>query len=299
MSQKYSSFFKTAFFFILVSFGVCTRFLLGNLYGVLVTMFVIRYNSEFLFGYPAYSFDELMVWLYALTDEMKIAIVSSLVTVVGFLVAYASATSNWRSQMLANVKLQASGELNAFFTEVGSLVTDCEIYASEALDTSDKVRKSKNKQEKLFLVSYQNGRGHEIDLKRKRLVAMSIQVHQFTGKYANLFLSMPWIQSNFDVAAKALNDVASKTWFSIPYAYPDDPDPVTTFLKQIDEQQLDNFKSSVAKNRILLSFYPGSAGGQLQSGIVPFNSISLFNLSRRVKEMYVTFEELRKAKHDS
>ncbi len=93
--------------------------------------------------------------------------------------------------------------------------------------------------------------------------------------------------------------MASKTWFSIPYAYPDDPDPVTTFLKQIDEQQLENFKSSVAKNRILLSFYPGSAGGQLQSGIVPFNSISLFNLSRRVKEMYVTFEELRKAKHDS
>lgn len=299
MTQKYSSMFKTAFFFILVSFGVCTRFLLGNLYGVLVTMLVIRYNSEFLLGYPAYSFDELLAWLYTLSDEMKIAIVSSLVTVVGFLVAYASATSNWRSQMLANVKLQASGELNAFFTEVGSLVTDCEIYVSEALDTSEKVRKSKNKQEKLFLVSYQNGRGHEIDLKRKRLVAMSIQVHQFTGKYASLFLSMPWIQSNFDVAAKALNDVASKTWFSIPQAYPDDPDPVTTFLKQIDEQQMNNFKTSVAKNRIFLSFYPGSAGGQLQSGIVPFNSVSLFNLSRRVKELYVTFEELRKAKLDS
>ncbi|EGQ9467415.1 hypothetical protein C4H03_RS15710 [Vibrio parahaemolyticus] len=299
MSSKYVPIVKTILFYICISFGVCARFLLGNLYGVLITMFVIRHFSEALLGYPAYSFEELMAWLDALSNEMKIAIVSSLVTVIGFLVAYASATSNWKSQLLANIKLQASGELNSFFTEVGALVTDCEIYADETIETSEKIRKSKDNHEKLFLVSYQNGRGHEIDLKRKRLVAMSIQVHQFTGKYANLFLSVPRVQSNFDTAAKALNEVASKTWFNIPVSYPEDTDPITTFLKQVNEEQLKVFKASVEKNRIFLSFYPGSAGGILQSGVVPFNGFSLFNMYRRIKELHSAFEELRKAKQDS
>lgn len=299
MNQKYLPFAKTTLFYLWISFTVLFRFLLGNLYGVLITMLVLRYFSESLFGHPAYSFDELMAWLHALSDEMKVAIVSSLVTVIGFLVAYASATSNWKSQLLANIKLQAWGELNAFFTEVGSLVTDYEIYASEILETSEKIRKSKNKQEKLFLVSYQNGRGHEIDLKRKRLVAMSIQVHQFTGKYANVFLSVPKVQSNFSIAAKALNEVASKTWFNIPRAYQEDTDPVTTFLTQVNKEQLTEFISSINKNRILLSFYPGSAGGILQSGVVPFNGVSLFNTFRRVKELHSAFEELRKAKQNS
>ncbi|HCH6005277.1 TPA: hypothetical protein NK076_001128 [Vibrio parahaemolyticus] len=299
MTLRYISVAKTVFFYMCISLGVCTRFFLGNLYGVLITLLVVRHFSESIFGYPAYSFDELMVWLRTLNDEMKVAIVSSLVTVVGFLVAYASATSNWKSQLLANIKLQAWGELNAFFTEVGTLVTDCEIYANETLETSARVRESKDHQEKLFLVSYQNTRGHEIDLKRKRLVAMSIQVHQFTGKYANLFLSVPKVQSNFDIAATALKEVASKTWFNIPFSYAEDTDPVTTFLKQVNEEQLNTFKKSVEKNRIFLSFYPGSAGGVLQSGIVPFNGFSLFNMYRRTRMLHSTFEELRKAKQDS
>ncbi|MDL2044902.1 hypothetical protein MT371_25675, partial [Vibrio parahaemolyticus] len=144
MSSKYVPIVKTTLFYVCISFGVCARFLLGNLYGVLITMFIIRHFSEALLGYPAYSFEELMVWLDALSNEMKIAIVSSLVTVIGFLVAYASATSNWKSQLLANIKLQASGELNAFFTEVGSLVTDCEIYADETIEVSEQIRKSKD-----------------------------------------------------------------------------------------------------------------------------------------------------------
>ncbi|MCU8395839.1 hypothetical protein M2G63_21090 [Vibrio vulnificus] len=299
MSQKYGSLIKTAFFYIIVSAGVCSRFLLGNIYGVLLTLLTVRYFSEDLFGYPPFSYSELIDWIYSLSGEMKVAIVSSLVTVVGFLVAYASATSNWKSQLLANIKLQAWSELNAFFAEVGTLVTDCDIYASEVLEASEKIRKSKNNNEKLFLVSYQNSRGHEIDLKRKRLVAMSIQVHQFTGRYANLFTSMPSVQENFDVAAKALNEVTSKSWFNIPVAYPEDTDPVTTFLQQVNETQLLDYKSSVDKNRILLSFYPGSAGGQLQSGIVPINGVSLFNMLKRSKQLYFTFEELRKAKRDS
>ncbi|MCG7588718.1 hypothetical protein [Photobacterium sp. OFAV2-7] len=262
-------------------------------------MLAVRYFSESIFGYPAYSFSELMEWLRSLSDEMKVAIASSLVTVIGFLVAYASATANWKSQVLANIKLQAWGELNAFFTEVGSLVTDCEIYATESIEAASKIRKSKDKHEKLFLVSYQYSRGQEIELKRKRLVAMSIQVHQFTGKYANLFFSVPKVQSNFDIASQALTEVASKTWFNIPLAYAEDTDPVTTFLKQIDEDKLNDFKSTVDKNRMLISFLPGSAGGILQSGVVPFNGFSLLNMYRRSKELHNAFEELRKAKQNS
>ncbi|MHC5791763.1 hypothetical protein ACYT6H_09220, partial [Streptococcus pyogenes] len=81
---------------------------------------------------------------------MKVAIASSLVTVVGFFIAYASATANWKSQLLANIKLQASSDLNSFFTEVNSLVTDLEIYAQDVVKSLDVIRDSSDDNEKMF-----------------------------------------------------------------------------------------------------------------------------------------------------
>ncbi len=290
------SYLKTVFFYVFVSLSVCIRFLIGNLYGIVITLMIVRYFSESLFGYPAYSFQELLVWGWGLSDEMKIAISSSLVTVIGFLVAYASATSNWKSQLLANIKLQAWGELNSFFTEVNSIISALDVYASQSLEASNKLRTSKNHQEKLSLVSYLNSRSYEIDAKQKRLVALSIQVHDFTGKYANLFISVPLVKSNFDVAARALGDITSRTWFTVPHAYPEDTDPVTTYLIQIDEDKMKQFRDIVEQKRALITFYPGSAGGVLQSGVVPINAFSLLNLFKGVKVVHYSFEEIRKAK---
>lgn len=252
--------------------------------------------SEYLFGFPPYSYYELIDWIAKLSEGMKVAIVSSLVTVIGFFIAYASATANWKSQLLANIKLQASGEINSFFTEVGSLVTDCEIYASDVIKSIEEIKSSSNEEEQLFHVSYLTERGQEIDLKRKRLVALSIQVHQFTGKYANLFISVPKVQSNFDTAAKALNDVATKTWFTIPFLYKESVNPINSYLEQINKDKLQYFIDTAQKNRVLLSFYPGSAGGVLQSDVVPFNGFSLLNMIRRSKILHDVFEDLRKAK---
>ncbi|ETJ85781.1 hypothetical protein [Vibrio parahaemolyticus] len=223
MNRSHKSLMQTIAMYSWITVGFCFRFLFGNLYGVLVTMFIVRAFSESLFGFPPYSTYELITWLYSS---------SSLVTVVGFFIAYASA--NWKSQLLASIKLQASSDLNSFFTEVNSLVTDLEIYAQDIVKSLDVIRDSSDENEKMFQASYFTELGQEIDIKRKRLVSMSIQVHHFEGKYSSLFISVPSVLPSFKRAASALNNVSSASWFYIPCAYRDDPNPVESYVSQID-----------------------------------------------------------------
>ncbi|GLR04451.1 hypothetical protein GCM10007906_20390 [Vibrio hyugaensis] len=229
---------------------------------------------------------------------MKVAIASSLVTVIGFFIAYASATANWKSQLLASIKLQASSDLNSFFTEVNSLITDLEIYAKDVIKSLDIIRSSTDENEKMFQASYLTQRGQEIDIKRKRLVSLSIQVHHFEGKYSSLFISVPSVLQSFRKAASALDDVSSVSWFYIPCAYRDDPHPVESYVNQIGKDKYEAFIRSVEKNRVLLSFYPGSAGGVLQSDVVPFNVFSLFNMFKNSRLFHSVFDEVRRAKKE-
>ncbi|EJG1188092.1 hypothetical protein [Vibrio parahaemolyticus] len=298
MNRSHKSLMQTIAMYTWITVGFCFRFLFGNLYGVLVTMVIVRAFSESLFGFPPYSTYELITWLYSLSDEMKVAIASSLVTVVGFFIAYASATANWKSQLLASIKLQASSDLNSFFTEVNSLVTDLEIYAQDVVKSLDVIRDSSDDNEKMFQASYFTELGQGIDIKRKRLVSMSIQVHHFEGKYSSLFISVPSVLPSFRRAASALNNVSSASWFYIPCAYRDDPNPVESYVSHIDRDKYESFIRSVNKNRILLSFYPGSAGGVLQSDVVPFNVFSLVNLFKNSKLLHGVFDEVRRAKKD-
>ncbi|MCX8788122.1 MULTISPECIES: hypothetical protein [Vibrio harveyi group] len=298
MNKSHKSVMQTIAMYAWITFAFCCRFLLGNLYGVLITTLILRTFSESIFGFPPYTLYELTGWLYSLSEEMKVAIASSLVTVIGFFIAYASATANWKSQLLASIKLQASSDLNSFFTEVNSLITDLEIYAKDVIKSLDIIRSSTDENEKMFQASYLTQRGQEIDIKRKRLVSLSIQVHHFEGKYSSLFISVPSVLQSFRKAASALDDVSSVSWFYIPCAYRDDPHPVESYVNQIGKDKYEAFIRSVEKNRVLLSFYPGSAGGVLQSDVVPFNVFSLFNMFKNSRLFHSVFDEVRRAKKE-
>lgn len=74
VNRSHKSLMQTIAMYTWITVGFCFRFLFGNLYGVLVTMFIVRAFSESLFGFPPYSTYEVITWLYSLSDEMKVAI---------------------------------------------------------------------------------------------------------------------------------------------------------------------------------------------------------------------------------
>src|SRR5690606_6154661 len=149
----------------------------GSIYGILLLALFLYFNSSSLLDISPYNFDQLIFWLVSQSESSKAALLGSFVTVIGFMLAYATATSNWKAELRAYLKLQAAGDIHVFFSEFSSLATDCEIYASSLARAVDTIQNGCTFDEATFLANYNLDQGKVFCQKRLRLVSMGSEVH--------------------------------------------------------------------------------------------------------------------------
>lgn len=291
MFDKLPPYLSVPIFYILVTVGFLYRFFFGNIFGIFVTALVLYYYSDFLLGITPLGFDGLMDWIVIQSESTKSALLGAIVTIVGFLIAYATATANWKSQLLANIKVQAAGELEVFFAECSKLATDCEIYANSLIQAVDKIKKGCPPEEAVFLAYYNRDQGQVFFQKRLRLVSLGIEVHRLHGKYNTLLISAPGLKSGLDLATKALERITDKLWIHVPFHIENDQNPVQTFVNQVNITECTALRSSVSDNHGEISFSSGGVRGNLMSIVVGFNVWSLFYLYKERKSFKQSISE--------
>ncbi|WP_345888366.1 hypothetical protein [Shewanella algae] len=267
------------------------RFFVGNIFGIFLLSLFIYMKGESFFGVQPYNLDQLMSWLVSQSEATKTALLSSFITVIGFMLAYATATANWKGQLLANLKLQAAGELDVFFAEYSKLATDCEIYASALAEAVDKIQKNCSIEDAVFLANYNRDQGQIFVQKRQRLVAMGIDVHGFQGRYSPLLLSAPGLKSSLDSAIAAVSSINDKLWINVPFHIHGDINVVQTFVNQVNVVDCLSLSSAVKKHHSELNFSAGSVRGNLMSTVVGFNIWTMFHMYRQSRDFYTSIKE--------
>lgn len=246
----------------------------------------LYYFTPVLFGYEPFDFQELILWFDKTSESIKSAILSSIITVLGFLIAYATATANWKSQLLAQIKLEAAGEIEKLFAEASDLATELCIYAESLVESVDKIQKGCSESEAEFSVQYQRERALELKEKRERFCDLSVNVHDLSGKYSNLLMSTPGVTSEFEAAKSALKNINEKVWFNFPVYIANDPNPIQSFVNQVNIQDCMNYVSVVNANQTELGFSAGSIRGNFMSTVVGFNFWTLFSLFANHRQFY-------------
>lgn len=278
-------------FYAFITFMFLLRFLIGNVYGIFLLCIIFYRNCATLIGITPFGFDELMHWLVIQTVTTKTAILSSFITVIGFMLAYATATANWKGQLLANIKLQAAGEIDVFFSEFSKLATDCNIYASALAEAVDKIQKNCSIEEAIFLANYNRDQGQIFIQKRQRLIAMGIDVYGFQGRYSTLLISAPGLKSGLVSATKAVEEINDKLWLNVPFHIQEDSNVVQTFVNQVNVADCLALSRAVESNHGELNFSSGSVRGNLMSTVIGFNLWSMFHLYREHKSFYETIND--------
>lgn len=291
MFSKFPPIISVPLFYAFITFMFLLRFLVGNVYGIFILCIIIYKNSELLLGITPLEFDGLMSWVVMQSESTKTALLGSFVTVIGFMLAYATATANWKAQLLANIKLQAAGELDIFFSEFSKLATDCEIYASGLADAVDKIQNNCTVEEAIFLVNFNHNQGQLFIQKRQRMIAMGIDVHGFSGRYSTLLVSAPGLKSGLDAATRALSAINDKLWINVPFHIHEDRNEVQTFVNQVNVADCIALKSAVEANHGELNFSSGSVRGNLMSTVIGFNIWSMYHLYSEHKNFYETIKE--------
>lgn len=280
--------FSVPIFYILITTGYLYQFLFGNIYGVFALSWLVYFNCESWFGITPLDFGGLMEWIVIQNESTKAAILSSTITVIGFLVAYATATANWKSQLLAQLKVQASGEIEVFFAECSKLATDCGIYANALVAGVNEIQKGCPSERAEFLAYYNREQSQLFLQRRERLISLGIEVHRLHGKYSTLLLSAPGLKSGLNFATKALKNITDTLWIQVPYHIQNDEIPVQTFLNQVNVTECILLKTAVDENHGELSFSSGGMRGNLMSTVVGFNFWMMYYLFKDRK----AFQEL-------
>lgn len=278
MFAKLPPYLSVPIFYIFVTSVYLYSFFFGNIYGIFAISWVVYFSSESLFGITPLSFDGLMEWVVTQSEPTKAALLGSIITVIGFMIAYATATANWKSQLLANLKVQAAGEIEVFFAECSKLATDCAIYAEALVKAINKIQKGCSADEAEFLTHYNRDQGQLFLQRRDRLISLGIEVHRFHGKYGTLLLTAPGLKAGLDLATNALERITDNLWIHVPYHIQNDQNPIQTFLNQVNVTECVTLKNAVDENHGELNFSSGGVRGNLMSTVVGFNFWMLYYL---------------------
>jgi hypothetical protein len=126
--RRLPSSFVSWLFFCVVPLTLIFRFLIGNVFGLLITSVLLYFGTSIFGESKPFNFAQLILWIDGLPIDSKTSAVASVLTIVGFLIAFQTATASWKAEALANLKSHVAAEIEQFFSEASRLTSDAEIY---------------------------------------------------------------------------------------------------------------------------------------------------------------------------
>ncbi len=224
---------------------------------------------------------ELAIWISESSIEIKTAVATSLLTIVGFLVAFYSSTISWRTQERMRLQMRAGEEIEKFFSDALSTITDLEIYVRRLRDTHQLISTAKDVEGARFKLDFVLGKTSTFLENRARLSSMSVDAHRLKGRYHGL-LSQTWALDNaLTDAINSLSEIADDVWLDAPEFSTDEPNKHELFLRFVDVDQCEKFLESCRRHHGAISALIGGISGTLAAPIVGYNLATLMGIIKQ------------------
>lgn len=271
-------------FLVFLTILVLFRFLTKTALGILCVVIALYIGAWVCNDTKPFDFHELILWLDSLDSGNKTAIASAMLTIIGFLVAFQTATLNWKHQALANLKLETAGEIEAFFSEASRLITNAKIYVRHLVETWDAIIQTGDTENNRFNVRHSLDRKPEFEAIRRKLSTMSVEVHRLLGKNFYLLSGIWGATNSLERANEALGEITGEIWITLPFVNSDHPDALNNFLEHVVRKDCVAFIQLCEKHYLSISRLTGGVHGSLLSPIIDFNLVNYVTLLARRTE---------------
>ena len=276
------------------SLSVLILFLSRTIFGALLTTLFLYIFAKQITGVAPFSFDDLLLWLHELPVEAKSGVFTSMITVVGFLVAFRSGAMIWRTQARDQLKLEAARELEQFFSEADSKLTGLEIYANELLKILSIAKENpldgRLKGDHAFLFE----RSAVAIETRARLSDMGVEVFRLQTKHHAVINSVWGASSTLDKAIRSFDELTDAIWISIPIRDDRFSDPLSNIIRMTDEKKTAEFVRLCDQKQAAIQGIVGGVRALLLAPILGFNATSLANFARQRQQVKAIADEVAK-----
>lgn len=253
------------------------QFFTGNIHGIFILLSTIYFLVPIFTDIKFLTFSELILILDSTPDNFKYFITSSMLTIIGFLIAFQSATKNWKDQLQANMRLDASRDIDHTYNRVTYLINQIKIYADQFIKLGTKLESHGITNETFFEIVYFSQQGQKFIQDRNELSNINISIQSMYGRYATILLSHKNTLKNLHLANKHISSVTDKMWILIPSINPQSNTLDKDFLRYYDHNQLKSLSKQCETSSQAISGLAGSVTGQLNSKIMDFNFWFVFS----------------------
>ena len=274
---------------LLTNFGIgclaltmALRFLLGQLYGVFILCISVYIFCDDIFGFKPFTPLQLLEWFNIQSEGTKNTILGALITVIGFMVAYASTSQNWKNQELVKLKLKAAEEIESHVAICGDLIIKTNIYALWLIDSHKKLRENYEYNEACFIVDYNKMMAQKFNANRDEFIAHAQAIHQLKARHFSLLSLIGRLEGELDIVINRIMEISEKIWFNAPISVATEKnEEIKDFYFQVDAEKTNEFIKAVENGSEQISGLAGSICGALRYEVIGFNFSSLKNLYKK------------------
>lgn len=276
--KKLSPSVSVPLFFLIFSLLFLIRFLFASVYGAFFLAIGLYLYVKYFTLVEPFTFEQLLQWVMSLPSEYKVAILSSFITIIGFIIAFHTATLNWKNQMKAQLKTKASDDIDNFFHIVLSNITSAKIYVKTQIRLVNDIQNGAPLEEVSSRIKYEQSKINEFFDARDVLLKASVEVHRLIGSNNNLLTTGYGMKSNLDGAANSLHEISKVLWLRIPIVNLDDENHIQSFLNQVNITDCNEFLKVCEINDGIIAGLTGAVRGSLDSSIWGFSFPQFINL---------------------
>lgn len=259
------------------------RFLTANIYGIFLLLIGLYFIIPHFTIIKPFSPSELVLWSAEQPETMKALLLSSLMTIIGFVIAFQTATKNWKDQLVANLRVEASNDIDRTYSRLNELITSVQIYADTNLRILKKIENNAEEIEIFNDIHFVLSQTEKFLSERQELSLLHSRAFQLYGRYSMILFAS---SNTFDQLEK-VNDfvaqVAKKMWILVPQVDLNSPDYLNHYLTFVDEEKYNDLSVQCSKSHPYIAAVSGSVRGKLTAGIAEYNLSLLYNFIRKGK----------------
>jgi len=270
------------------------HFFIANIYGIGILFAIFYFFSHHITGVQPFNPIELIDWFAEQSDTLKALLVSSLVTVTGFLIAFQSATKNWKDQLVANIRVQASNDIDVVYTRINELISSINMYVDDNLKILSKIKNNAASIEIDSSLKFVLSKTDKFLSERQELSLLSSRAFQLGSRYSMIFFLS---QNTFDMLERineSVGKVTDKMWILAPTIDINNPGYLKHYLWYVEEEKYKELSLQCNESHSYIAGMAGAVRGKLTANIFGVNLSMLFNIIRKGKLFVDFWSDLKK-----
>lgn len=281
------------FLFYVVPIIIFFRYIVSTLYGIFFFSIALYFYRCYFGESKPYSPDQLLLWIDGIPSESKSSIVSVFVTIIGFLIAFHSAKTNWIFQARTQLKLQVAKEIRQFYRDAIDEIGNIQLFVKSVIRALD-LYKAEGPSEKAHLyASWTLKDLPEFERARNRVSTLSVNVADLVGSNFVLLSTISGAVDALKDCERALQEVAEAMWILLPQMDADSPDFLAAYASQVDRNKYENLITLCEKNSNFISGMHGGVVGALTQEVTGFSLQSVFTIYKDKDGVIEAFEALQ------